>query len=289
MRQLKINQQITHRNENSVNIYFKEIAKHQIVSPEEEVELAQRIREGDDAAMQKLVEANLRFVISVAKQYQNQGLSFVDLINEGNVGLVRAARKFDATRGFKFISYAVWWIRQAIMQAISEQTRMVRLPLNRMASITKIKKATSYLEQRFEREPTNGELAEYLEVKEDLVAKNNAIKFHHISFDKPLSHDGESDFTLYDLVQTDSTPSPDTELLTESTRIDLVRTLNKLTQRESKIIVLYYGVNNHKSHSLSEIAEMLQTSTERVRQIRGVALSKMKKLMSGTTCIYNDI
>ncbi|MCK3684799.1 RNA polymerase sigma factor RpoD/SigA [Maribellus sp. YY47] len=289
MRQLKINQQITHRNENSVNIYFKEVARHPFVSPEEEVELARRIREGDDAAMQKLVEANLRFVISVAKQYQNQGLSFVDLINEGNVGLVRAAGKFDATRGFKFISYAVWWIRQSIMQALSEQTRMVRLPLNRMASITKIKKATSYLEQRFEREPTNRELADYLEVKEDLVAKNNAIKFHHISFDKPLSHDGESDFTLYDLVQTDSTPAPDTELLTESTRIDLVRTLNKLTQRESKIIVLYYGLNNHKSHSLSEIAEMLQTSAERVRQIRGVALSKMKKLMSGTTCIYNDI
>lgn len=281
MRQLKITQQITQRNESSVNLYFQEVNKYPMVSVEEEVELTVRIRNGDDEALQKLVQANLRFVISVAKQYQNQGLSFPDLINEGNVGLVKAAKKFDETRGFKFISYAVWWIRQSIMQAIAEQTRIVRLPLNRLSSINKISKAMNYLEQQYEREPTNGELADYLEVDEELIATNNSIKNRQVSFDKPLNHDGESDFSLYDIVQTDDIPAPDKELISESVKINIQRALSKLNGKESEIISLFYGLNKQKVYSLHEIASRLGISSERVRQIRSSGLLKMKRLLSG--------
>lgn len=213
MRQLKITKQITHRTGESINRYFQEISKYPILSAEEEVELTIRIKKGDQVALEKLIVANLRFVVSVAKQYQNQGLSFSDLINEGNVGLVKAAKKFDETRGFKFISYAVWWIRQSIVQAISEQTRIVRLPLNRLSTINKVSRAIPYLEQEFEREPNDDEIAGFLEMNHDEVNIANNIKLRHVSFDKPLSHDGESDFSLYDFVQTGNIPSPDNNLI----------------------------------------------------------------------------
>ncbi len=289
MRQLKITQQITHREDKSVNLYFQEVNKYPMVSVEEEVELSVRIHKGDEQALQKLVEANLRFVISVAKQYQNQGLSFADLINEGNVGLVKAAGRFDETRGFKFISYAVWWIRQSIMQAISEQTRIVRLPLNRLASINKITKAIPYLEQQFEREPTNGELADYLELNESVVEENNSIKHRQVSFDKPLAHDGESDFSLYDIIETDGFPSPDSELVNDSLKIDLIRALKKLDKRETKIIAMSYGLNNNEVHSLHEIADVFGMTSERIRQIRNNGLMKIKKIMTGNACFLDNV
>ena len=288
MRQLKITQQITQRNEDSVNLYFQEVNKYPMVTVEEEVELAVRIRNGDNEALQKLVQANLRFVISVAKQYQNQGLSFPDLINEGNVGLVKAASKFDETRGFKFISYAVWWIRQSIMQAIAEQTRIVRLPLNRLSSINKISRAIPYLTQQYEREPTNSELADYLEVNEELIATNNSIKHRQVSFDKPLNNDGESDFSLYDIVQTDNIPAPDKELIKESVKINIQRALRKLSAKESEILSLSYGLNSQKVHSLHEIATRLGISGERVRQIKSTGLVKMKKLLSGKASFLDN-
>lgn len=281
MRQLKITQQITQRDESSVNLYFQEVNRYEMVSVEEEVELTIKICNGDDNALQRLVEANLRFVISVAKQYQNQGLSFADLINEGNLGLVKAAKKFDETRGFKFISYAVWWIRQSIMQAISEQTRVVRLPLNRLSDMKKISKATSHLEQQYEREPSNTEIAEYLDIKEEFISENNKLKNRQVSFDKPLSLNGESDSCLYDLIESDYIPSPDSGLVSESIRINLLRAINKLSNRESEIINMTFGLNNTTVHSLHEIACMLEMSSERVRQIKSVGLSKLKKIMSG--------
>ncbi len=252
-----------------------------MVSVEEEVALTIKIRNGDENALKKLVEANLRFVISVAKQYQNQGLSFADLINEGNVGLVKAAKKFDETRGFKFISYAVWWIRQSIMQAISEQTRVVRLPLNRLSTMKQISKATSQLEQQFEREPSNIEIAEFLDIKEELISENDKLKNRQVSFDKPLSLNGESDSCLYDIVESDYIPSPDSELVTESVKINLVRAISKLNNRESEIINLTFGLNNNTVHSLHEIACLLDMSSERVRQIKSAGLMKLKKIMSG--------
>ena len=281
MRQLKITQQITQRDESSVNLYFQEVNRYEMVSVDEEVELTIKIRNGDDNALQRLVEANLRFVISVAKQYQNQGLSFADLINEGNVGLVKAAKKFDETRGFKFISYAVWWIRQSIMQAISEQTRVVRLPLNRLSTMKQISKATTHLEQLYEREPSNTEIAEYLDIKEEFISENNKLKNRQVSLDKPLSLNGESDSCLYDLIESDYIPSPDSELVSESVRINLERALKKLNDRESEIINMTFGLNNNSSHSLHEIACLLEMSSERVRQIKSVGLSKLKKIMSG--------
>lgn len=289
MRQLKITQQITHRDENSVNLYFQEVNKYPMVSIEEEIELSLRIHKGDEIALQRLVEANLRFVISVAKQYQNQGLSFADLINEGNVGLVKAAGKFDETRGFKFISYAVWWIRQSIMQAISEQTRIVRLPLNRLASINKISKAIPYLEQQFEREPTNSEIAEYLDLNENSIAEDNKIKHKQVSFDKPLSHDGESDFSLYDIIETDTIPTPDNGLVSESLKIDLLRAMKKLNEREFNIISMSYGINNSKAFSLHEISNLMNISSERVRQIKSAGLLKMKKILSEKSCFHDIV
>ena len=289
MRQLKITKQITQRDENSVNLYFQEVNKFEMVSVDEEVELAIRIRKGDEEALKRLVEANLRFVISVAKQYQNQGLSFSDLINEGNVGLVQAAKKFDETRGFKFISYAVWWIRQSIMQALSEQTRIVRLPLNRLSSMKQIAKASIYLEQQHEREPSDVELAEYLDVNIDAITENNMIKHRQVSFDKPLGADADNDFSLYDLVQSDSIPSPDSALVSDSLKIDMLRALKKLSDREYKILCLSYGINNNATHSLHEIGAMLNMSSERVRQIRTSGLLKMKKLLKGNSSFSNSL
>ena len=243
MRQLRITRQITQRSEESVNRYFQEISKYPMVSAEEEVELTVLIRNGDEKALEKLVVANLRFVISVAKQFQNQGLSFPDLINEGNLGLIRAAKRFDETRGFKFISYAVWWIRQAIIQAISEQIRVVRLPLNRLTSINKISKAIPHLEQEFEREPTDAEIAEHLEMSNNDVSIANKIKSRQISFDKPLSSGGNDDFNLYDLVQTGNIPSPDEEIMRESIATNISRALSKLSEREANVLFMSFGLS----------------------------------------------
>jgi RNA polymerase primary sigma factor len=279
MRQLKITQQITQRNEQSTVRYFQDINKYSLITAEEEVSLAIRIRNGDDAALEKLVVANLRFVVSVAKQYQNQGLSFPDLINQGNLGLVKAAQKFDETRGFKFISYAVWWIRQSIMEAISEHTRIVRLPLNRISSINKIAKAIPYLEQKLEREPTSTEIANYLELSVEEVETINSIKKRQISFDMPLSHDGESDFSLYDIVQNENFPTPDNHLIDESVRTNIQRALGKLTDREAGVLTMSYGLNNTRALSLYDIATQYGTSTERIRQIKNSALVKLRNLL----------
>ena len=250
-----------------------------MITAEEEVELSVRIRNGDDEALDKLVVANLRFVISVAKQFQNQGLSFSDLINEGNLGLVKAARKFDETRGFKFISYAVWWIRQAIIQAISEQTRIVRLPLNRLSSINKISKAIPYLEQEFEREPTDAEIAEYLDLTNEEVKLANGIKKRQISFDSPLSKDGDNDFSLYDLVQTGNIPSPDSEIMRESVLTNVERVLSKLSPREAEVLTMSFGLCGTPTSSLNDIAVKYEITTERVRQIRTRGLLKLKHIL----------
>lgn len=279
MRQLKITKQITQRNDDTINRYFNEINKYQLISAEEEVELSVRIRNGDNEAMKKLVQANLRFVISVAKQYQNQGLSFSDLINEGNVGLVKAAQKFDETRGFKFISYAVWWIRQSIIQAISEQTRVVRLPLNRLSSINKIKKAIPYLEQELQREPTDNEVAGFLDLPDEEVTIANKIKKRQISLDKPLTLDGDNDFNLYDVVQNDDMPTPDDELMQDSVKINIKRAMQKLSNREASILKMSFGLYNSPVYSLNDIAMKFNMSSERVRQIKRKGLYKLKSLL----------
>ncbi|MBU0489634.1 MAG: RNA polymerase sigma factor RpoD/SigA [Bacteroidetes bacterium] len=281
MRQLKISKQITQRNEESISRYFQDISKYPMISVEEEAELSARIRGGDTAALEKLVVANLRFVISVAKQYQNQGLSFSDLINEGNLGLVKAATKFDETRGFKFISYAVWWIRQSIIQAISDQTRIVRLPLNRLSSINKIRKAIPYLEQEFEREPTDSEIAEYLDLSNDEVRLANEIKKRQVSFDMPLSPDGESDFSLYDFVQTGNIPSPDNIVMNESVATNINRALKKLSAREAAVLTMSFGLSSTPICTLSDIALKFGMSSERVRQIRSKGLYKLKIMLKG--------
>ena len=280
MRQLRITKQITQRADESISRYFHEISKHSMITAEEEVELSVRIRNGDNDALEKLVVANLRFVISVAKQYQNQGLSFSDLINEGNLGLVKAAKKFDETRGFKFISYAVWWIRQSIIQAISDQTRIVRLPLNRLSSINKITKAIPYLEQEFEREPTDDEIAGYLDLTNDEVKLANDIKKRQVSFDKPLLNDGDNEFSLYDIVQTGNIPSPDSNTMTESLITNIKRALSKLTKREAAILTMSFGLFSTPIYSLHDIALEYDMSSERVRQIRSRGLLKLKTLLN---------
>ncbi len=280
MRQLRITKQITQRADESISRYFHEISKHSMITAEEEVELSVRIRNGDNDALEKLVVSNLRFVISVAKQYQNQGLSFSDLINEGNLGLVKAAKKFDETRGFKFISYAVWWIRQSIIQAISDQTRIVRLPLNRLSSINKITKAIPYLEQEFEREPTDDEIAGYLDLTNDEVKLANDIKKRQVSFDKPLLNDGDNEFSLYDIVQTGNIPSPDSNTMIESLVTNIKRALSKLTKREAAILTMSFGLFNTPIYSLHDIALQYDMSSERVRQIRSRGLLKLKTLLN---------
>lgn len=280
MRQLRITKQITQRADESISRYFHEISKHSMITAEEEVELSVRIRNGDNDALEKLVVSNLRFVISVAKQYQNQGLSFSDLINEGNLGLVKAAKKFDETRGFKFISYAVWWIRQSIIQAISDQTRIVRLPLNRLSSINKITKAIPYLEQEFEREPTDDEIAGYLDLTNDEVKLANDIKKRQVSFDKPLLNDGDNEFSLYDIVQTGNIPSPDNNTMIESLVTNIKRALSKLTKREAAILTMSFGLFSTPIYSLHDIALEYDMSSERVRQIRSRGLLKLKTLLN---------
>ncbi|HAN19428.1 MAG: RNA polymerase subunit sigma [Bacteroidetes bacterium GWC2_33_15] len=281
MRQLKITKQLTQRSGESINRYFQEISKYPMISVEEEVELTARIRNDDAVALEKLVVANLRFVVSVAKQFQNQGLSFSDLINEGNIGLVKAAKKFDEKRGFKFISYAVWWIRQSIIQAISDQTRIVRLPINRLTSINKISKAIPYLEQEFEREPTDSEIANYLDLSYEEVNLANEMKMRQISFDMPLSQDNDNDFNLYDFVQTGNIPSPDSNIMKESVTMNINRALSKLTKREASILIMSFGLFSTPYYSLHDIALKFEMTSERVRQIKSKGLIKLKILLDG--------
>ena len=274
MRQLKITKQVTNRETASLDKYLQEIGKVELISAEEEVELAQRIKQGDKIALEKLTKANLRFVVSVAKQYQNQGLSLPDLINEGNLGLIKAAQRFDETRGFKFISYAVWWIRQSILQALAEQSRIVRLPLNKIGSINKINKTYAKLEQEFEREPNAEEIAEVLEITEQEVKDSMKNAGRHISMDAPLVQD--EDNTMYDVLKSDEAPTPETELLYESLRKEIDRAISTLTQREQDVVRLYFGLNGSHPMTLEEIGEKFDLTRERVRQIKEKAIRRLK-------------
>jgi RNA polymerase primary sigma factor len=274
MRQLKISKQITNRESQSLDKYLQEIGKVDLLTPDEEVDLAKRIRAGDQLALEKLTKANLRFVVSVAKQYQNQGLSLGDLINEGNLGLIKAAQRFDETRGFKFISYAVWWIRQSILQALAEQSRIVRLPLNRVGSLNKISKTFSELEQKYEREPSPEELAEVLEVSTAEVVDTMKISGRHVSMDAPFVQGEEN--SLLDVLENDSEETPDSELMNDSLRKEVQRALSTLTQREADVITLYFGLNGEHSMTLEEIGEKFNLTRERVRQIKEKAIRRLR-------------
>jgi len=273
MRQLKITKSITNRESASLDKYLQEIGREELISVEEEVELAQRIKKGDQAALEKLTRANLRFVVSVAKQYQNQGLSLPDLINEGNLGLIKAAEKFDETRGFKFISYAVWWIRQSILQALAEQSRIVRLPLNQVGSLNKINKAYSKFEQEHERKPSPEELAELLEIPADKVSDTLRVAGRHISVDAPFV-EGEDNSLLDVLVNSDS-PNADRVLINESLVREIERSLATLTERESDIIKLFFGIGCQEM-TLEEIGERFGLTRERVRQIKEKAIRRLR-------------
>ena len=274
MRQLKISKQITNRESQSLDKYLQEIGKVDLLTADEEVVLAKRIREGDQLALEKLTKANLRFVVSVAKQYQNQGLSLGDLINEGNLGLIKAAQRFDETRGFKFISYAVWWIRQSILQALAEQSRIVRLPLNRVGSLNKISKTFSELEQKFEREPSPEELAEVLEVSASEVVDTMKISGRHVSMDAP-SVQGEEN-SLLDVLENDGDEKPDDGLMNDSLRKEVQRALSTLTSREADVITLYFGLNGEHAMTLEEIGEKFNLTRERVRQIKEKAIRRLR-------------
>ncbi|MBO6212104.1 MULTISPECIES: sigma-70 family RNA polymerase sigma factor [Algoriella] len=274
MRQLKITKQVTNRETASLDKYLQEIGKVDLITAEEEVELAQRIKAGDRVALEKLTKANLRFVVSVAKQYQNQGLSLPDLINEGNLGLIKAAQRFDETRGFKFISYAVWWIRQSILQALAEQSRIVRLPLNKIGSINKINKAYALLEQEHERAPSAEEISEVLDMSEGDVKESMKNSGRHVSMDAPLV-EGE-DSNLYDVLNIGESPSPDMQLMIESLRVEIERALQTLTPREADLIRLYFGLNGEHPMTLEEIGETFDLTRERVRQIKEKAIRRLK-------------
>lgn len=274
MRQLKIIKQVTNRETPSLDKYLHEIGKVDLISAEEEVELARRIKQNDAQALDRLIKANLRFVVSVSKQYQNQGLSLPDLINEGNLGLIKAAQRFDETRGFKFISYAVWWIRQSILQALAEQARIVRLPLNKIGSINKINKTFAELEQKFEREPSVAEIAQVLEVAPDDIKEAIRSSGRHVSMDAPLTPGEEG--SMYDVMLSTDSPSPDKGLITESLRKEIERALSTLTYREASIIRLYFGLNGKHPHTLEEIGETFNLTRERVRQIKEKAIKRLK-------------
>ena len=274
MRQLKITKSITNRESASLDKYLQEIGREDLITAEEEVVLAKKIRDGDERALAKMVKANLRFVVSVAKQYQNQGLSLPDLINEGNLGLIKAARRFDETRGFKFISYAVWWIRQSILQALAEQSRIVRLPLNQVGSLNKINKAYSRLEQEFEREPTAAELSVVLELPEDKVADTMRVSGRHVSMDAPLLN-GEDNSLLDVLVNHDS-PRADRLLMNESFQKEIERSLATLTERERDVIKLFFGIGCQHGLTLEEIGAKFDLTRERVRQIKEKAIRRLR-------------
>ncbi len=274
MRQLKIVKQITNRESQSLDKYLQEIGKVDLITSEVEVELAQRIREGDQVALEKLTKANLRFVVSVAKQYQNNGLSLGDLINEGNLGLIKAAKRFDETRGFKFISYAVWWIRQSIMQALAEQSRIVRLPLNRVSSLTKIARTFSDLEQKHQREPSTDEIADAIGMSVEEVRSDLGHTGRHMSIDAPFAQ-GE-DGSLLDVLTDVNETNPEKQMMTDSLTKDVERALTSLTHREAHILGLYYGLNDKKSHTLEEIGEKFKLTRERVRQIKDKATRRLR-------------
>lgn len=273
MRQLKITQSITNRESQSLDKYLHEIGKVDLITAEEEVILARKIREGDQAALERLTKTNLRFVVSVAKQYQNQGLTLGDLINEGNLGLIKAAKRFDETKGFKFISYAVWWIRQSILQAIAEQSRIVRLPLNQVGSLSKISKAFSKLEQEYEREPSPEELADILETTVDKISDTLSNSGRHVSMDAPFVQGEEN--TLLDVLENNE-PNTDTNLINESLSEEIKRSLSTLTEREREIIVLFFGLSTNHPLSLEEIGEKFNLTRERVRQIKDKALQRLR-------------
>ena len=279
MRQLKIIKQVTNRDTPSLDKYLHEIGKEELITAEEEVELARLIKKGDESALDKLIKANLRFVVSVSKQYQNQGLSLPDLINEGNLGLIKAAQRFDETRGFKFISYAVWWIRQSILQALAEQARIVRLPLNKIGSINKINRTFSALEQVYEREPSVNEIAQALEMAPDEVKESLKSSGRHVSMDAPITSEEEG--SMYDVMTNKDTPSPDKGLINDSLRREIERALSTLTHREANIIRLYFGLNGKHAHTLEEIGEEFSLTRERVRQIKEKAI---KRLKNATRC-----
>ncbi len=274
MRQLKITKQVTNRESPSLDKYLHEIGKVQLISAEEEVSLAKKIRQGDEKALDQLINANLRFVVSVAKQYQNQGLSLPDLINEGNLGLIKAAQRFDETRGFKFISYAVWWIRQSILQALAEQARIVRLPLNKIGSVNKVNNTFSRLEQEFQREPTAEEIADILDMVPKDVKEALKVSNRHVSMDAPLKPDEEN--TLYDVLLASDSVSPDAELVDDSLKKEIERSLSTLSAREADIIKLYYGLNGEPPYSLEEIGKLFNLTRERVRQIKEKAIKRLK-------------
>ncbi len=275
MRQLKITKSITNRESQSLDKYLQDIGKEELITAEEEVELARRIKQGDQLALEKLTRANLRFVVSVAKQYQNQGLTLPDLINEGNLGLIKAAQKFDETRGFKFISYAVWWIRQSILQALAEQARIVRLPLNQVGSLNKINKAFSKLEQEYERPPTPEELAETLEVPEDKVKESLNVSGRHVSMDAPLSSN-EDGGTLMDVMSNTDSPNADQTLMSESLQREIERSLSTLTDKEREIIRLFFGIGMNHGLTLEEIGAKFNLTRERVRQIKEKAIRRLR-------------
>ena len=274
MRQLKITKQVTNRETASLDKYLQEIGKVDLITAEEEVELAQRIKAGDQIALEKLTKANLRFVVSVAKQYLNQGLTLPDLINEGNLGLIKAAQRFDETRGFKFISYAVWWIRQSILQALAEQSRIVRLPLNKIGSINKINKTYAFLEQAHERQPSAEEIAKELDMTINDVKESLKNSGRHVSMDAPLV-EGE-DSNLYDVLNIGESPNPDRTLLHESLRTEIERALETLTPREADVVRLYFGLGNQHAMTLEEIGETFDLTRERVRQIKEKAIRRLK-------------
>ncbi|MGA1226497.1 MAG: sigma-70 family RNA polymerase sigma factor [Tamlana sp.] len=274
MRQLKITKQVTNRESKSLDKYLQDISKIPLITAEEEVELAQRIKKGDQKALDTLTTANLRFVVSVSKQYQNQGLTLPDLINEGNAGLVKAAKRFDETRGFKFISYAVWWIRQAILQALAEQSRIVRLPLNKIGSINKINKAYASLEQEYERAPNADEIANRLDLTISNVKQSMKVSGRHVSMDAPLK-EGETS-NLYDVVKSDESTKPDADLIQDSLNVEVNRALNTLSEKEAEVIRFYYGISKKQPMSLQEIGEVFGLTRERVRQIKEKGIRRLR-------------
>jgi RNA polymerase primary sigma factor len=273
---LKITKQFTNRESQSLDRYLQEIGKVDLITADQEIELAIKIREGNQLALETLTKANLRFVVSVAKQFQNKGLPLSDLINEGNIGLIKAAKKFDETRGFKFISYAVWWIKQSIMQAIADQSRMVRLPLNRVGALTKISKASSKLEQEFERAASTEEIAKEKQIDVADVAYALKVSGRHVSVDAPFSQSDNDKSSLLDVISNNEQPDPDDDLMTSSLQNDIASSLGTLTDREAEVIKLYFGINSEYSATLEEIGEMLSLTRERVRQIKEKALGRLR-------------
>ena len=277
MRQLKITKQITNRETASLDKYLQEIGKEGLITAEEEVDLARRIKEGDEVALNKMVKANLRFVVSVSKQYQNQGLSLPDLINEGNLGLIKAARRFDETRGFKFISYAVWWIRQSILQALADQARIVRLPLNKIGNINKINRKFAELEQIFEREPSADEISSDLDISQSEVEKNMKNSIRHLSLDAPLPGMEDEDRSLCDVMGSEESPDPSEGLIRESLRSEIQRSLSILSPREKDILNCYFGLSGKHAMTLEEIGEQFDLTRERVRQLKEKGLRRLKQ------------